>query len=220
MIKNPIPDLENRIIYEKDGLLVFNKPHDIPTSGKDLDDHDSVQYWLIKRAVKMVWAVHQLDADTTGVNIFVTDKKLVGKWQKKLSLSSTFKRYIAIVYGSPSWSEIDERSPIGKVDSRSLGVCAEGKSAHSKFKVLKRGEKFSLIEARIFTGRTHQIRIHLAHLGHSLVGEEWYGDKPCELHPRQLLHAREIVFEDGDRERFVAEVAEDFVKFEGEEIEN
>ena len=83
--------------------------------------------------------------------------------------------------------------------------------------VLKKCDKFTLVEARIFTGRTHQIRIHLAHLGFPIVGEEWYGSKPCELHPRQLLHAYEVVFETG--ERFVAKVADDFVEFWGEEIE-
>ncbi len=209
--KTLIPDLDDRVVYEKDGILVINKPFDIPTSGKNLDDDDAVQYWLIKRAGKMVWAVHQLDADTTGVNIFVTQKKLVSQMQKKLSASSTFKRYLAVVYGSPTWDNCIEKSPIGYVDSRNLGISPNGKKAHSEFRVVERKNGFSLIEVSIFTGRTHQIRIHLSHLGHSLVGEEWYRDAPCLLHKRQLLHADSIIFADGTV--FRASLAEDFAEF-------
>ena len=69
--KNRIPDLDKRIIYENSDLLIVDKPFDIPTSGKTLSDDDCVQFWLQKRHGGMVWAVHQLDADTTGLNIFV-----------------------------------------------------------------------------------------------------------------------------------------------------
>lgn len=60
---NQVPDLEARIIYQGEGLLVVNKPYDIPTSGRTLEDDDALQYWLMQRQGDKVWAVHQLDAD-------------------------------------------------------------------------------------------------------------------------------------------------------------
>ncbi len=90
-------NIENRSVYHFDDILVINKTYDIPTRGKNLDDDDSVQFWVMKHQNEMVWAVHQLDADTTGVNIFCTRKKLVGKLQKALSDSRTYKIYYAIV---------------------------------------------------------------------------------------------------------------------------
>lgn len=206
-----ITDLDDRILFEGEDLLVVDKPYGIPTSGKSLDDDDALQYWLIQRHGSMVWAVHQLDADTTGVNIFVTRRKLVGTYQKALADRNTTKRYYALVYGVPTWEEKLCQEPIGYVDRRSLGVTPQGKPAESYFRVIHSGEHFSLIEATIRTGRTHQIRIHLSHLGHSLVGEEWYRESPCQLHKRQALHAYEVNFEQSISGKFHAPLAEDFI---------
>lgn len=207
-MNNPIKDIDERIILDRDGLLIFNKPHDIPTSGRSLEDDDAVQYWLMKKYGSMVWAVHQLDADTSGVNIFVTKKKLVGKFQKALALAQSTKRYLTVVHGEPCWDSCDCTEPIGYVSERSLGVSSTGKSAKSQFRVIQKSGGYSLIEARIFTGRTHQIRIHLAHLGFPLVGEEWYGESPCFDHPRQALHAYEIDLAE-PKQQFIAPLASD-----------
>ena len=212
MIKNRIPDLEERIIVESDDLLVLNKPFDIPTSGKTLSDDDSVQYWLQQRHGGMVWAVHQLDADTTGVNIFVKKKKLVKIYKDLLALPTSSKEYLVIVHGSPEWDTINEQAKIGYVDKKSLGVSAMGKSAHSFFEVVERVDNFTLIKARIFTGRTHQIRIHLSHLGHPLVGEEWYCNPPCTIHLRQALHAWKVSLDSTPSQSFIAPPPKDFIE--------
>jgi 23S rRNA-/tRNA-specific pseudouridylate synthase len=185
----PIPDLDARIVYEDEQILVVDKPYDIPTSGKTLSDPDSLQYWLLERAGQMVWVVNQLDADTTGLNLFVKEKTLVKHYMAALRHPDTEKVYLAIVHGEPSWTQRDEHGSIGYVDARSLGVCPDGKTAQSRFRLLDSRRKFSLIEARIFSGRTHQIRIHLSHLGHPVVGDDWYCTPPCVRHPRQALHA-------------------------------
>lgn len=205
---NPIKDMDERIIVDRDGVVIFNKPHDIPTSGRSLDDDDAVQFWLMKKYDTMVWAVHQLDADTSGVNLFVTKKKLVGKFQKALADPRATKRYVAVVHGEPEQECFECNEPIGYVSERSLGVTSTGKSAKSHFEVIERSGGYSLVEARIYTGRTHQIRIHLAHLGFHLVGEEWYGESPCVEHPRQALHAYETVLAEPSC-RFTAPLAED-----------
>ena len=203
-----IIDLEQRIIHEKDGLLVINKPYDLPSTGRKLDDDDCLQYWLIQRHGGMVWAVHQLDADTSGVNIFVTEKKLVKYYKKMLEKTQADKQYLAIVHGIPNWKKCEERGRIGKIDSRNLGIHPEGKAAHSKFEVLGSAKDCSLIRVRIFTGRTHQIRIHLSHLSHPLVGEEWYREPACTLHKRQALHCLKIHLPQTG-ETFTAPLAED-----------
>jgi RluA family pseudouridine synthase len=181
--------LEARILLEEDGLIAVNKCPDLPTSGRSLDDEDCLQHALLQRCGSMVWAVHQLDADTSGVNLFTTKKSLVEPLKRAMGREDAAKWYVAIVHGVPAWTERQTDAPIGQVSERSLGVTPEGRPASSTFRVLARGSHHSLIRASIATGRTHQIRIHLASLGYPLVGEEWYGERPCKVHPRQALHA-------------------------------
>ncbi len=182
-------DLEARILFEQDGIVAVNKCPDLPTSGRALDDDDCLQFALMQRHGAMVWAVHQLDADTSGVNLFVTRKELVEPLKQAMAHQDAAKRYLAIVHGSPSWTDQTCDAPIGSVGNGSLGVTPDGRHASSTFQVLGRTDRFAVVAAKIATGRTHQIRIHLASLGHPLVGEEWYREEPCELHPRQALHA-------------------------------
>lgn len=182
-------EVEERILLERDGVLAIDKPPGLPTSGLALDDPRCLQHALMERHGGMVWAVHQIDADTTGVNLFVKEKRLVKEFKRQMEDASAHKRYLAVVHGAPDWERKTVHAPIGLVDERSLGVHPDGKSAHSEFRVHSHGQDAALIEARIFTGRTHQIRIHLAHLGHPLIGEGWYRNPPSREHPRQALHA-------------------------------
>ncbi|WP_158527414.1 RluA family pseudouridine synthase [Pelagibaculum spongiae] len=210
-----IDDLEARIIYQKNGLLVVDKPFNIPTSGRSLDDDDCLQYWLMQRHGTMVWAVHQLDADTSGVNLFVTEKRLVSIYKKALEDHNSVKEYLAIVHGNPTWNQCEEFGAIGKIDQRSLGITPDGKSAHSQFTVTKKGPEHSLVTVNIFTGRTHQIRIHLSHLGHPIVGEEWYCNPPCNRHPRQALHCHMVHLPQMEQ-TFIAPLATDLKRLADE----
>lgn len=187
------PELEARILHESADLLVLDKPAGLPTSGRSLGDDDCVQYALMHRAGGMVWAVHQLDADTSGINLFTTRKANVARLKSALQDAAARKEYIALVHGEPSWTSVLCEQPIGPIEGGSLGVAADGKSAASEFMVESKGGGFARIRARIRTGRTHQIRIHLSHLGHPLVGEEWYREPACTLHTRQALHAARLV---------------------------
>lgn len=196
-MNKPIVDLEKRILFDQDGLLVIDKPYDLPSTGKTLEDDDCLQFWLMKHFDQKIWAVHQLDADTTGINLFVKEKKLVAHYKELLGSPDTNKEYLAFVHGSPSWESIDEYGPIGYLDETNLGICDTGKSAHSHFECMKRSKGRSLIKVRIYTGRTHQIRIHLSHLGHPVIGEEWYCDPPSAVHYRQALHASKLKLANG-----------------------
>ena len=195
-------------------LYVINKPFGWPTSGHNLDDSDSIQYHLIQHNNGMVWVLQQLDADTSGVCLFAREKKYVKQVQGLWHHPSTQKHYFAIVHGTIAPDHLDIREPIGKITTNSHGVTPYGKEAHTEVEVVDRSGELTLVRLRIFTGRTHQIRIHLAHIGHSLVGEEWYGPSPCLLHPRQALHAHKLQFPDNNIlpcHTFSAPVAPDLI---------
>lgn len=186
-------DLTDRVLLEDGPLLVIDKPAGLPSTGRSLDDEDCLQHAVIARAGTMVWAVHQLDADTSGVNLFTTERRAVAPLKEAMGRATAAKVYHAVVHGRPSWDERVETARIGPVDERSLGVTAEGRTARTELRVRARSERHALLEVRLRTGRTHQIRIHAAHLGHPLVGEEWYRRPPCHEHPRQALHASRLV---------------------------
>lgn len=207
-------ELEARCLFSQDGLLVLDKPDDLPTSGHSLADPDCLQNQLIEHHGAMVWAVHQLDADTTGLNLFVTEKHLVQQMKERMTWPRCEKDYLAVLHGRPTRDQLHVQAPIGPLpfDARSLGVSADGRASSSHFEILARGRAHCLARVRIETGRTHQIRIHAAHIGHPLVGEEWYRDPPCTLHPRQALHAHRLRFCDGEQpSEFEAPVPEDLL---------
>jgi len=207
-----LTEIENRILAHKDDLIVFNKPYDWPTSGHHLEDDDCVQYHLISYLLEkgiisptqkhprgMVWAIHQLDADTSGLLLFTTDKKKVKHYHDLLVHAETEKHYLAIISGSPSWDHHTEEAPVGKFPNGNRGILPleeGGLSSRTDFTVIDRHPNHTVLKVLLHTGRTHQIRIHLQHLGHPLLGEEWYAPKPCRQHYRQALHAQSISITD------------------------
>lgn len=183
-------DLERRILLEEDGLIVVDKPSGVPTAGDALEQPGSLQYELMQRYRRMIWAVHQLDRDTSGVNVFVRRKALVATWQA--ALSEGRKTYLGVCHGRlEGLVRVD--APLGWDDEHRRRAVAEGgKSARTEIEVLGATEGFSLLALRIETGRTHQIRLHLEHIGHPLVGERRYRHQPCTLHPHHALHALRV----------------------------
>ncbi len=196
--------------------MVLNKPPLLPTAGRKLDDPDCLQFWLMMRHRRMVWAVHQLDADTTGVNVFVWKKPLVPIYQKRMRYPNAQKSYLAVVHGDPAFDELRIDEPLGYLKTSNFSgqaVIEGGKPSATQVTVLGRSGSHALVRARLETGRTHQVRVHLSHVGHPLVGEEWYRHPPCTEHPRQALHAERVEFRDGlAPEVFVAPLADDLVQ--------
>ena len=183
--------LDALIVYEDARHLVVDKPAGVPTAGDTLDQPGSLQHALMARARRMVWAIHQLDRDTSGLNLFVTRKSLVAPLSEALKRGE--KSYLALTgplpEGFPIRRLIDE--PIGYLEAlRRHGVTPQGKRARTRLEVLARSDQGALLRLELLTGRTHQIRAHLEHLGLGLLGDQRYASAEiARLAPRQMLHA-------------------------------
>ena len=183
-----------------DGVLVIDKPAGIPTTGRVPTDLDSVEGQLRRQLRRdRLWAVHQLDRGTTGLNLFVKRKALVatvGRW-----LTRGHKDYLAVCHGHWSGPARELSAPIGRLSGprqrgQVVAVMPQGKEARTFISPLATTAHHCVLRVRIVTGRTHQVRVHLAHLGHPLVGEFAYRDPACVLHPRVALHAWRLLLPD------------------------
>lgn len=208
------------IIYEDDDIIVPNKPYNMPThpSHKHPDDTlaNGLAYYFKSKNIPFVFrAVNRLDRDTSGIVIVAKNRAAAWQLSRQMQEKSIQKTYIALVHG--------KTEPEGEVCAnikRSLPsiierqVCPEneGETAHTVYRRLAANDSFSLIEVHPITGRTHQIRVHMAHIGHPIVGDTLYGSfDDTALISRQALHCSSISFDraDGRRLELTAELAPD-----------
>jgi 23S rRNA-/tRNA-specific pseudouridylate synthase len=191
-------DEQLHVLYDAEGVVVVDKPAGLESTGRTLDDPRSVQHRLSRQLRRPVWAVHQLDRDTSGVLVFVRRRSLVAPWQQKLKQGR--KRYLAIAHGRFPAAERRVEEPLRYDESKRRWVVGEGgRPARSRVRRLASTEDASLLEVELLTGRTHQARVHLAWLGHPLYGERLHREPPCTAHPRQALHAWRLELADGTR---------------------
>ncbi|MET0355401.1 MAG: 23S rRNA pseudouridine(955/2504/2580) synthase RluC [Cellvibrio sp.] len=200
--------LENSILFENEGLLIINKPPGLAVHGGS-----GVSLGLIETLRQMrpdaryLELIHRLDRDTSGCIMVAKKRSMLRHLQAALrekSASGITKIYQALVVGH--WPKTCRHvdAPLLKIevadDERIVRVHADGKPSLTEFKLLQEYANCSLIEARPITGRTHQIRVHAKHMGHSLIGDEKYGDDDINKEMRSLgvkrlfLHAAELGF--------------------------
>lgn len=201
--------MEPKIIFEDKAILVIDKPSGwIVNEAATTSDHPVLQSWLSKMDYQLAGSrefrsgiVHRLDKETSGILMVAKTKEAFENLQKQFKERKVEKTYTALVHGrvEPKTGEI--KAPVGRLPWRRdrFGVLPGGKEAVTKYKVYKYYNNYSLLELFPKTGRTHQIRIHLKYIGHSIVSDEFYAGRKTARNdrnwcPRLFLHASSISF--------------------------
>jgi len=225
---------EPKVIFEDDSILVLDKPAGwITNSANTTTDQPTVQGWLAENfqfpisslQIFRSGIVHRLDKETSGILIIAKTKEAFETLQKEFKERQVKKTYVALVHGvvPPPVGGVGKISaPVGRLpwNRRRFGVLPGGREAVTNYITLKVWENFSLLELKPETGRTHQIRIHLKHIGHPIVADEFYAGRKTsrddrEWCPRLFLHATTIDFihpQSGEKVNFESELPADLKK--------
>jgi 23S rRNA pseudouridine1911/1915/1917 synthase len=205
-----IPKIDIEVLYEDDDCVVVNKPIGLLSHSKGaFNPEATVASWVLSRVSDMAGdragIVHRLDRSTSGVMIMAKNPDALHWLQKQFSLRKVKKTYTAIVEGVLNEPEAVIDMPIERNPKKpqTFRVGSNGKPAVTAYKVLKTDGKRSLVEMKPTTGRTHQLRVHLEHLGHPIVGDAFYGAKDAD---RLFLHAQSLEITLPNRERKIFEV--------------
>ena len=197
----PVP-----VIYEDNDIIVVNKPKGMvvhPANGNPDGTLVNAILAMCKDSLSGIGGeirpgiVHRLDKDTSGLLIVAKNDEAHIKMSKQIQDRKVTKKYIALVKGVISENEATIDLPIGRStkDRKKMAVDAKGKNAITHFKVLKRYNNYTLLELKIDTGRTHQIRVHMSYIGHPVVGDSVYSNGKNEFGVEgQMLHARYLEF--------------------------
>ena len=192
------------IVYEDDDVIVVNKPNGMvvhPAIGNT--KHTLVNGLLYhskelskKNGEFRPGIVHRIDAYTTGLLMIAKNDKAHDFLAKQLSEKTTHRKYIALVWGVINNDTGTIDAPIGRDinDRKKMSITADGKEAITHFKVLERYKTATLIELKLETGRTHQIRVHMNYINHPVVNDPVYGRRKLIDNTGQCLHAKELGF--------------------------
>jgi 23S rRNA pseudouridine955/2504/2580 synthase len=198
-----VPAREFEIAFEDEALIVVDKP-----SGVAVHGGSGVSFGVIEQLrrarplAKFLELAHRLDRETSGLLVVAKKRMALTKLHDMFRDGGIHKRYLALVKGR--WrNELQHvKLPLYKYltaeGERRVSVDAEGKAAHSIVRLVARWENFSLVEVELKTGRTHQIRVHLSHLGFPIAGDDKYGDFPLNKDlqkaglRRMFLHAAKL----------------------------
>jgi 23S rRNA pseudouridine1911/1915/1917 synthase len=205
-----IPEIDLEVIYEDDDCVVINKPAGLLTHSKGaFNPEATVASWLRGRLRSMegerAGIVHRLDRATSGVMICAKTPAAHAWLQKQFSQRRVKKHYVAIVAGrlEPSAAVIDMPIDRNPKLPQTFRVSANGRPARTVYKVKEENEHYSLVDLRPETGRTHQLRVHMSHLHHPILGDVLYGGQPAEM---LYLHAEELELTLPNRDRKVFQV--------------
>lgn len=189
------------IIYEDDDVLILDKPPGLnvhPSMGEfynTLANH--VAYYYMKQNLCFKFRpVNRLDRNTSGLMIVAKNQFSHGALSRQQREGHLLRRYMALVEGVIEGADGTITAPIGRITDSAIerGVTPDGKYAKTDYIVEKRYKNSTLVVVSPATGRTHQIRVHFAHIGHPLVGDFLYGKERREIIPRHALHSFEVSF--------------------------
>ncbi|GIK25636.1 MAG: pseudouridine synthase [Betaproteobacteria bacterium] len=218
---------EYRIVYEDDGLLVVDKPAGVAVHGGSGVSFGVIEQLRRQRPqARSLELAHRLDRETSGLLLIAKKRSVLTALHDLFREGHIEKRYLALVKGR--WREplrhvrLSLHKYLTEEGERRVSVSQDGKAAHSIVRLVARWENFSLVEVELETGRTHQIRVHLAHLGYPLCGDDKYGDfalnKALQKQGlnRMFLHAAKLALDHpatGVRLQLAVVLPEDLLAF-------
>jgi len=222
------------VVYEDKDIIVVNKPKGLvvhPANGNPDGTLVNAIMAMCKESLSGIGGelrpgiVHRLDKDTSGLLIIAKNDRAHINMSNQIKNREVKKIYIALVRGIVPEDEATIDMPIGRStkDRKKMAVVKNGKQAVTHFKVIKRYPKYTLLEIKIDTGRTHQIRVHMAEIGHPVIGDAIYSNGKNNFGVEgQMLHAKSLEFKHpitGKQMHLEAELPEYFKHIlEGEEI--
>ncbi|WP_413110382.1 RluA family pseudouridine synthase [Thaumasiovibrio sp. DFM-14] len=213
----PKVDTQWRLLWHHGDIAAVYKPATLPVSRTTRNIRDTL-ISLVQR--ESDWAdahlLHRLDLETAGIVLIGKSQQAAARWQPHLKSLMQKKIYEAVVYGEPDWQQTEVECQLNTRSNSpircQMHVCAaneKGKQSHTRFSVIRRHQGFAVIRCELITGRKHQIRAHLANLGHPIVGDKIYAnqgqyylnrlndclskqDEKQLLSPHHLLLAKEV----------------------------
>lgn len=216
-------DIPLEIIYQDEDVAVVNKPQGMvvhPSAGHTSGTLVNALMYHIKdlsgiNGVLRPGIVHRIDKDTSGLLMIAKNDEAHLALAQELKDKKSLRKYWAIVHGNiPNDRGVIE-APIGRSekDRKKQAVTAKGKPAVTRFRVLERFGDYTLLELQLETGRTHQIRVHMAYIGHPVAGDEVYGPRKTLKGHGQFLHAKTLGFthpRTGETMEFTSDIPEIF----------
>jgi RluA family pseudouridine synthase len=207
-----------KTIFQDAHILILDKPAGTPVLPDGWDKDAPYLVKALEEEFEKVWVVHRLDKITSGVMVFARNAESHRALNVQFENHEVEKIYHAIVVGIPRWEEKVARHPLRvNVGHKHRTVVASrdrsGKSSETRFKLLRRGQAYSWVEASPRTGRTHQVRVHAAAVGHPLAGDVLYGASESKIIARPALHAHSLTIihpTTNERMTFMAEHPNDF----------
>lgn len=199
-------ELQLDILYEDEAIIIINKPQGLVVHPGDGHHDDTLVNALIYNqkvlstinGLNRVGIVHRIDKDTSGLLLVCKTNYAHNFIAEQLKDHTMHREYIALVCGVLEHDKGKIIAPLARSKENRLKFevnTITGKEAVTRFSVLKRFQKYTLIECKLETGRTHQIRVHMEYINHPIVGDPLYGKNNCAIYSKgQLLHAYKLTF--------------------------
>lgn len=220
-------DVPIDIIYEDEDLIVLNKPAKMVVHPSFAHYDDSLSnalagYYKRTGQNHVMRAIGRLDMETSGIVVFAKNRHSAAILSNQRDMMSKRKTYLALAKGLFTEKEGVVDAPIGKLPDEKMvrRIMESGKRAVTHYKVEEQLDGYALIKLSLETGRTHQIRVHMAHIGHPLLGDTVYGDNSMDLLDRAALHAAETILKHpitGEMLHFKAPLPEDMSRLLGKD---
>ena len=224
--------IEDWIVFEDKTLIVINKPGGLAVHGGSGISFGVIELLRAARPdLRDLSLAHRIDRETSGCLVIARKRSVLRRLHAMFREGRVEKNYLALVHGDWQYGDIVIDQPLlvtnRKGGERHVIVSPRGKPAQTRVRLSRRFGEFSLVQCQPATGRTHQIRVHLAQMGHPIAGDSRYGDETLNRRasalglPRLFLHAQSIAFvdENGNEQHFTAPLSPDLERFVNEVLQ-